>query len=143
MKAPFVAVIIVGGLVRPAIAQTQVECPPTLQVVQQGTGVEGAWSAMDLDEDGHHRLVAAGLFEGPPDQRRSLRPRSSEGQPNKGRVVQYFRWSEPSKDGVYLVCHYDGTTIVAHRRIEPTPRQCRLESIRGPKEIEQAIASCE
>lgn len=127
-----------------AAAQIQFECPNTLQVEQKAAAPTALWESVDLDEDGRHRLVAAGLFDGPPLQRLgAMKPQGSEGQPRQGRFVQHFRWTEPPTAGVFLVCYYDRTSVVAHRRIEPGPRQCSLETVRGPHGLGPAVVRCQ
>mgnify|MGYP000896338734 CR=1 FL=1 len=123
-------------------AQVVIECPGKLQVTQQGTGLQPPWVADDLSQDGSHRLVNAGVFEGAPTKRRALRPQDTEGQPNSKRYVQRFSWTTTPVEGVFLICHYEGTSVVSFRRIEPTPRHCDLETGRSKQGLAMAVITC-
>jgi hypothetical protein len=137
--AALVAVVLSG----PALPQRSIACPPTIQVVQKGEGLEAPWSAEEFDEDGRHSLMAAVVFEGPPHERRALRPQAAKGRTTEGRLVQSFRWDVPPPEGVYLGCSYDGTTVIAQRRVEPTPHRCSLETFRGAKGFGPAVLTCD
>lgn len=126
-----------------ACGQASIECPPVLQVVQQGSVPAEAWATPNLRDGNRHRLLAAGLAEGRAELRHFLRPQGSAGRPNQGRFTQHFKWLEPVAEGVYLVCHYEGTTVVAQRRIEPTPRECSLQTLSSAREgVGSAAVSC-
>lgn len=119
------------------------QCPPELAVSEAGKDAPPGWASMDLDGDRLHRFTAAGLFEGEPARRMALRPQGSEGKPGSERYVQHFRWSQPAPDGIFLVCHYEGTNVVAYQRVHPAPRRCELETKLRPTGPVPAAVRCE
>lgn len=123
-------------------AEVVLECPEVMHVSQRGLGLQAPWEAVDLAEEGRHRLTAAGLFEGVPTHRRALRPGETEGQARSKRHVQRFVWQAPSIDGIFLACHYEGTSVVSFRRIEPAPMRCDLETGRNQRGMATALIIC-
>lgn len=118
-------------------------CPPELAVSEEGKGAPAGWAATDFDGDRLHRFTAAGLFEGEPARRMALRPQGSEGTVGGERYVQHFRWSQPAPDGIFLVCHYEGTNVIAYQRVHPAPRRCDLETKLRPTGPVPASVRCE
>lgn len=126
-----------------ALAATRLECPASLVVAQDVSGLATGWTAVDLATDGGHRLLGAAVSEGPPQELRTLKPDHAVGLSDRGRLVQQFRWSRPPSYPVQLVCRFFGTTVVVHHPVGFDPRSCELDTVRNTTGITSAALRCE
>mgnify|MGYP006992415634 FL=1 len=105
----------------------------TTSVPSLGCLLAPGWTAADLAVALRHRLLAAGVSEGPPYGLHTIKPGRIGGHPAQGSVVQRFCWSGPPRGAVHLLCHCVGTTVVDFRLVASDPQRCALASVQGPR----------
>jgi hypothetical protein len=107
----------------PAIARSaELACPEDLHVEQKLTAPDG-WTSFDEAEKGRHPFENAGFSEGPPEEYAWLSP-DREKKTKKGVVLIYDL--RMMARGVWLNCHYSGTTVILGRALPRTTTECRV-----------------
>jgi hypothetical protein len=108
-----------------------------VDVRQQIAAPIAGWSA-SLD-DLKHLLAGVTFFDGKPEERASLAPDKEERA--NGKIVS--TWNFIARDrGVWVACHYDGTSVNLIRELPKQLRTCSVtykprQSMSGLPEIEK------
>ena len=103
-------------------AVTPLSCPATITTQQSGAPAEG-WDVSEAVTNQKHVLRAAGFFDGPPKDQAQLKPRV---QPSKAGNKTIYTFEGPAPDGIWLSCGYDGTRVVASKKIPSGITRCTV-----------------
>ena len=96
-------------------------CPATISVEQRVIGAPDGWEA--AQSDAKPQLAMVTFFDGPPDERASLKYDREEKE-KRGWVAI---WNlAPGTHGYWVQCGYDNTTGVLSRRLPAEVTTCRV-----------------
>ena len=111
-----------GAQPKPAVQRgVEILCPPTINVEQRATTVPEGWEAGR--SAAATRLATVTFFDGPPDERVSLKHDREEKQKREWVGI----WTlPPSARGYWIACGYDNTTAVLSRQLPAGVATCTV-----------------
>lgn len=96
-------------------------CPDSISVEQRVTAVPEGWEA--ALSGAKSQLASVTFFDGPPDERVSLKYEREERQKREWVGI----WTlAPKSRGHWIQCGYDNTTTVLSRRLPESVRTCKV-----------------
>lgn len=117
-----------------AATDEPVSCPASIAVTQDAPADSEAWEHMNTRQGQPHRLRATSFYNGHPKHLGELKP-SQIDAPAPGvykPLVHTYDFSERYADGVWLVCRYDLTSVIAFKRLLKVPASCEITYTRKP-----------
>ena len=95
-------------------------CPADIQVEEHVPAPPSGWTAFSNDAQGRHLRVAVGFYDGPPEERASLKQDSED---ETGPAVWTFART-PGR-AIWQVCTYSDTPLRLSRPLPDSIQSCR------------------
>lgn len=108
-----------------AAAQGTPQCPGSVATEQTGQSTEG-WTATRLPSQGGG-LIGIAVSEGPPEKEFILVPNESVDLKGSESAFTNIWIFEPSTDGFWISCLYQGTEVALTRRLPDGVKRCEVD----------------